>query len=356
LIVLGYSVLVAEGYKLCITNRPRLRIVAATFVVLLVLVNSHPVFLNQVYEKSQTYQIPSYYEDLRDWLTAQGHDFKVLPLPPIQVYESYEWGYSGPDILRYFSTVPILVGTSGAPHETPLLRSMFSSIEKDSNLFVSYARVLHIRYVLLDHSRVLSPEIPSTEGVQAFLQNTSGIQFLHRFGEISVFEVRDYVPIVYVPHTVYIVDESMAVLCRSKNQYAPRSNAIVVKEHVASEILRRIANSSDVLILGYVRSSPSTLRVQLRSSSPFILVVGVPYSHLWIARIDSEPPLTHFIINGFANAWIVEKPGTYWVDIGYNSESHIIHGVTISLTAAACMAVVIIIITATRNIRKSPIR
>jgi len=340
LIALGYSVLLADGYKLCVANRPRLRITTATCIVLLVLVNSHPVILNQVYESSQTYQIPAYYADLRDWLITQGSDFKVLLLPEIQVYEFFEWGYSGPEVLQYFTGMaPLLIGASGLPYETLFVQKTFDSIRNNSSRFIHYARTMHVRYILLDNSLMTGYDAASSHEARMTLLETEGLSYLRSFGKVEVYEVEDWIPIVYVPQRICVLYGNLTSL--PENVFANATQAFVLKKEVSSEMLKKLSNTGSATILSYERQNPCTFEVQLASQETFVLVLGVPYSEAWVAQIDGKPLSNHFLINGFANAWLIENPGIFSIEISYNPQKYVSYGFLLSLTSLVTMATMV---------------
>jgi len=346
LIALGYSVLLADGYKMCVVNRPRFRIVVATFLLLLILVNSRPVFLNQVYGNSKTYQVPAYYEDMGKWLVAQGSDFKVLPLPEIQVYGSYEWGHSGTSILQYFTgMVPLLFGTSGIPYETPLIRSMFDSIRNKSDRFIYHARMLHVRYILLDNSLLTDQNIPDPKEVAVILQGTQGVKYLRSFGKIDIYEIEDYIPMAYIPQRVHVLYGNLMNI--PENEFPTSNSAFLLKDQVSTSILSKLFDAGNAAILSYERRDACTFKVRVTSQGSFVLVLGVPYSELWVARIEGRPVSNHFIINGFANAWAIENSGTFQVDIDYTPQRYINCGTILSLISGGCMMIAMIV--ANRN-------
>jgi len=342
LVALGYSTLLAEGYRLCVAIRPRFRAVFATFLVLVILVNSYPVFTNQVYDPPQTYRIPSYYSDLRDWLITRGNDFKLLPLPETQMYQSYDWGYSGPEILHYFTaTLPLVYGVSGMPYETPLIQRMFDYIRKDSERFIRYARMLHVRYIVLDNS-LSTNYIPESGGGGMNLEGIQGVRFLRHFGKIDVYEIQEYIPIAYVPQTIHVLSGNVTSVPEDK--FPTSTSAFLLKDHVPVSILGKLSNASNASILSFERRDTCTFKIQMTSEGPSTLVLGIPFSELWTAQVNGSPASNHFTINGFANAWVIENSGTVQVEITYAPQKYVTYGAILSLMAIGCMTAILAIV------------
>ena len=342
LIALAYSLLIADGCRLCVAGRPRLRPIAAAFVVLLILINSYPLLLGQVYEGRQTYQVPSYYRELGEWLAAQGNDSKALPLPEVNVYESFQWGYSGPEILHYFTgTIPLVFGSTGVPYETPMIQDMFASLHNDSNRSIEYARALHVRYILLDSSLVSNSQDMSADELRTVLQASQDVTFLRAFGTVEIYEIRDYIPIVYVPQRIRILDRDLATLPES--EFPTSDQAFILKDQISAPTLQVLSNTSSTTILSFERQDPCAFKVRVTSREPFVLVVGVPYSESWVAQVRGRVLSGHFIVNGYANAWLIDDPGTYEVDILYTPQRYLGVGMTLSFVFVGSATVLLLV-------------
>jgi hypothetical protein len=62
---------------------------------------------------------------------------------------------------------------------------------------------------------------------------------------------------------------------------------------------------------------PSTIIYEINTSCPVIIVLGESFNPNWIATIDGERLNEHFIANGFANAWLVRRTGSFRVIVRY---------------------------------------
>jgi len=65
----------------------------------------------------------------------------------------------------------------------------------------------------------------------------------------------------------------------------------------------------------YEKINPTKYIVQVNSSEPFFLVFSESYHKDWVAYINGQkmPNQYHFMANGFANAWFVNKTGTFTI-------------------------------------------
>jgi len=89
--------------------------------------------------------------------------------------------------------------------------------------------------------------------------------------------------------------------------------------------------------IDFRRISASEYLVSVRNArNPFVLGFSERYSPQWIAEyMDTDMPVAseqdHFIINGFANAWNVDRTGNYSVRIRFRSQKYFYSGLKISI-------------------------
>ena len=74
--------------------------------------------------------------------------------------------------------------------------------------------------------------------------------------------------------------------------------------------------NQDVLQINFKKISNDHYLAEIKNvMEPYILVLNNTFDKLWQAKIDNYRIGQHFVVNGFANGWLVEKTGDYKVDI-----------------------------------------
>ena len=66
----------------------------------------------------------------------------------------------------------------------------------------------------------------------------------------------------------------------------------------------------------FSKLSSTRYKVSIRGSvNPYILILNNTYDELWKARINNQIIGKQFIVNGFANGWLIERKGDYEIEI-----------------------------------------
>lgn len=89
----------------------------------------------------------------------------------------------------------------------------------------------------------------------------------------------------------------------------------------------------DKVHLTYKRISPTKYTVNVSTQKPFILVLSEAYEPLWrITIIDAEfRNFDHFIVNGYANGWYIDKTGEFGIIIEYLPQRYYEWGIASSM-------------------------
>jgi hypothetical protein len=76
-------------------------------------------------------------------------------------------------------------------------------------------------------------------------------------------------------------------------------------------------------IISFVRINPTTFKVNIKNATtPFYLILRESYDPDWKAKIIGGKLLpVHIAVNGFANAWYIDKPGNYTISLYYTLQT-----------------------------------
>jgi len=86
--------------------------------------------------------------------------------------------------------------------------------------------------------------------------------------------------------------------------------------------------------INFERINPTKYSVHVQALNPFFLVFSESYHRGWTAYIDGQqiPNEYHFFANGFANAWYINKTGTYAITLEFWPQTLFTIGSAISIT------------------------
>ena len=93
-------------------------------------------------------------------------------------------------------------------------------------------------------------------------------------------------------------------------------------------------NNEEPVDMSFEKVNPTRYIVHINAAKPFALVFSESYHKEWIAYIDGRqiPDEYHFIANGYANAWYINKTGTYTITLEFWPQKLFYTGSAISIT------------------------
>lgn len=93
------------------------------------------------------------------------------------------------------------------------------------------------------------------------------------------------------------------------------------------------ASEDNKVNLTYTKIDPTKYVVHVNASNPFSLVFSESYHKDWIAYINGQqiPNEYHFLVNGYANGWCINKTGTYTITLEFWPQNLFYVGSAISI-------------------------
>lgn len=259
---------------------------------------------------SPTMKIPQSYYDLQDFLAADPDSLhhRVLVLP-YQGYVVYNWfPLSGTllasGVLPSFTDMS-LIGINPDFGITGIAREISDSLKaEDLGRAAELAGIAGVKYV------VVSKDLVGNAWAEDHLDHKVGHNYY-----IGLFS-RDGSPFRHVKTT----DEF--VLYRLDAPSLPR-------------VFASLTPDGGQRVDAVVRSSSSTeYVVDIQSpSSPYYLVLNESFNENWQATIDGEKVEEHTKVNGFANAWRIDRAGGVTVKLEYLPQSSMIPAYIVSTMA-----------------------
>ena len=311
---------------------------------------------------SSRVKIPNYYYEAGNWLNSQNEDFRILSLPMASwsSYATYWWnngshGYSGVNPIVWLLPKPAIVsGQSGHGLSGFIIQNWLAEAEAGFENGENYTMLsklltfLNVKYVsfhrdanwrfIEEHPWYIST---SPESFQSVLRSQEGLQLEKSFGQLDFYRNEYWRPLhVYATTAgilIHNVGEMLEVV--EENDFVPGTSVFLLSKPSNQQLpipfTTTLAsyNKNNMLII-YEKSNPTKYIVHIKASKPFFLVFSKSYHKDWVAYVDGQqiPNEYHFIGNGYANAWYINKTGTYTATLEFLPQKLFYIGSAISIT------------------------
>lgn len=221
----------------------------------------------------------------------------------------------------------------GSPSHTtaqkPNLSSVHHIIIGVIDIPKNISATLMVRNIMLD------------EGAEVPIE---GISFERRFGELAFYKVDSNLERIYVADYPIIVSNSFEVINKVKSQHYVKSNEVFIESNVYETTITKNVDNEVMSTpkITFEKIDPTKWVVHIQNATnPFFLVFNEAYNPQWRAYCgDIKWPSSlfteaisekhHFMANAYANAWYINKTGTYTITLYFWPQSILYLGVTIS--------------------------
>ena len=240
---------------------------------------------------------------------------------------------------KVLQTIYISVVDEGMVLYLDQLRFYSSSFEQYARQFSGALKLLSVRFIFYDGYysygdqdafAKIAPELNLTPAAT--------------FGLIHIYENLQFNPHIYAATNITI-EKNMQMLLGSAFD-SSHSNLAFLTDQIndveSNFILTTLAslNGPPPIIKVYSDSLGYVVNVQ-NATSPFYLVLSENFSPYWIATTDGNSLNAHFIANGYANAWYINKTGAYTVTLEFWPQKLFYIGSAISIvTLILCISYV----------------
>ena len=294
-------------------------------------------------------KVPSHVYSLSNYINNRSGYFNVGILPSAAGFQYLDTWYTGTNIYSYLINKPVYTGGYIAQSEIfyPITKSFYdeisSNIENNNKLNRNYMSsifgILGIKYILVQSNALKSsPYDPNyydlfqLNYIYANINKSYNIKFVKNYSNTSLYENLNYVPLIYATNVYNIGNSSDTELV---NLITNQSFDIKMDSAYVTYIpgfyndsntinASRIENFKEPEI-NFTYNNPTLVTVKIRNATtPFYLVFRETYGTHWHAYINGKlvPLKDHIAVNGFANAWYINKTGNYTVTIYYTQQTY----------------------------------
>jgi len=344
-----------------------------TLLIMLFGVYMYPFWTGNVIPPVLQNKIPIYYYDAATWINEQNDDFKIFSLPFRQWTSSpsvmYTWGYDGLDVTKELIHKPII--SHGVEPPPMNLTNEIYTILKDyriSDIGILLG-LLNVRYILLHNDfdiRVYGDQVDPPQYIETLLKARKEFHLEKTFGQLNFYENDYFIPHIFATSNVIYANVSSfrdlleLYLCETKKGFptvnppvifSPRFLSIEAEgnPHPISDSKKNIFPFEGSI--AFQKINPSKYRIHVNTSHPFILVFSEYYDSEWNAYYESnlswidvfykEPIQEHFSVNGYANAWYVDRVGEYDIVLYFKPQSSVYAGLIVSsLSLIGCLVLI----------------
>ncbi len=332
--------------------------------------------------------IPSYWFQLKDYLSRQDVHAEVLLLPNDDYYQMrYSWGYYGADAVpgEFIPNRTITINAAGgyvaATSGGVDLNGQILQAVKDSAhpTIEPYLAAQGMRYIVQRNDIVtdeIGRHIVSPRQVRSYLQTQSYLHFVRSFGKLDLYEVdqRSFVPILYAVAAPPIVMSKYGQV-KLQNDYLLLVLGAPSRTH--GKMLQPAA-SPHVMRWSWHQVNSVRFTVQIdRTTQPVLLVLSTIYNPNWhVCVVPTGTPIwpwtcwfngflsprVHLSPFGLFNGWLID-PGpasryTVIVDFGVQHITDLAALVSFltaaGITAAAVLVMSVKVVRASKNPEQLP--
>ena len=322
---------------------------ASTIIVFVAILLSYLYMFDIVPIMTNSYQaIPNHVFQIANYINAQKGDFTVGMLPPAIAWQIDSW-YIGTNVYSSLIYSPVYTGGYTDYNEIffPPAKSEYFNVAQAvgigslgktdlSNIF----GIFGIKYIVYQGDALNYTPCDFCFGTNFLKSNifnylsvAKNIHLVASYGNSSIYENSNYVPLVYASNLDIIQSNTTSGI------YAAISNSSFEIQNYSvydpasfdgySPIGKMVAYtvkpfSKPNVSFDYINPTYAVVHVS-NATTPFYLVFRESYDPSWSAYFSNGTeisPSDHLLVNGFANAWYIDAKGSYTIHIYYTLQTY----------------------------------
>ena len=289
--------------------------------------------------------IPYHVYSISNYINSQNGTFSVITLPSATGWQHTSW-YLGVNVYSAFINKPVYTG--GYTNYMEIfyppsynIESVLSEAIDTSNITqLNLSRglgIFGIKYIVVQGDSLINNcdeycSVFSFNTIYSNLNNSKHIYFVKKFGNSSIYENGNYVPLAYgsdllgpkniMSTSIIDIIESNSFNIQNTSIYEGSISGFYNDSNTINAT--PIANFSKPDI-SFVENTPTKVTVHVSNAiTPYYLVFRETYDSHWAAFYSNGTkvnPRDHIAVNGFANAWYMNKTGNYTITLYYTLQT-----------------------------------
>lgn len=309
--LLPYAIFFAYGLYwlfLKIKNRYKKVFFLALMLFLSCGVLVYPMWNGDIFPPKHRVEVPAYYYQANSFLNSEKVD-RAFHIPFDLELEkiSYDWGYIGEDPTEnLFDHEPL---TKPIVPIYDRIYKMLPNYLSNAN-FPKLLGMLGAEYIIF-HKDMIYPRVDLVK-TQTQIETWEGASKTKTFGKLDIYslDLNIVKPKIYASGTL-IKRNSIADVLNQVSSDNWNTDSVFTLEDVGFELKNGLVPQ-----ISFAKMANDMYRVRIKNNQgSYILVLNNTYDGLWKAKVGGQLITKHFLVNGFANGWLIEKKGNYDIDI-----------------------------------------
>jgi len=238
--------------------------------------------------------------------------------------------------MPFISSKPLIYDVAGRNGIiSPVVNSTFGLSETDPNQMAELAGLLNVKYFVLDGY------VDSTLKNSYNQSAQDNFHLEATFDRLEVFSINQslFFPRVYVTSDAKLaagnVSAQSSDLLNFTNSSAASKPVMFMSSQLSTEdwqFLQNLNLSSNAQET-FTQINPTQYVVHVTSSGPTFLVLSAQFDDSWTASVGGKQVDSHFIANGYANAWYISDTGSFDVTLNYSAQTYFYIALSVSAVA-----------------------
>ena len=302
--------------------------------------------------------VPNNVYNVTNYINSAEGSFNVGIVPPEGPFYYFDRWYSGTNIYSYFINHPVFTGGYDEVEEMffpPSINEYNSAagLVSSSNytnryLLAKSFGILGVRYIILQRNAIGGGYgTIDFNSIYSNINKSYGITLLKTYGNTSIYYNNFYDPLVFAANVKPYVSEGSSELFLDTSNASFNISDYVSYNPNSTSFGGNIGRINNLIKpnITYVIENPTLVRVTVsNANTPFYLIFRETYDGSWEAYYNNGTevnPSNHIEVNGFENAWYINKGGNYTLNFYYTPQT-LIWGLWIisfmALLASACVS------------------
>ena len=315
--LLAYSVFFGLG----LSKLPRLGAIAILVITCGYLLT--PFWSSETMNNLAGISVPDSYVEADSFIKSRGRpDVRIFQLPFLRGQLTYyKWNYVGEGPAEFlFDNASISKTLTNKTIDEMYLKLGDPNFFRHNSNFTNILAVMNTGYIVLSDDVIITPYYQETSSeTREHIKRWKGVNFAAKFSDLEVYEINaNKIPgRLYVSTNLIPADNLDAAFRQmTTSSFDPQREVVLIKSQNENVNLRYTTYA----LPNYKIETfgPNKFRMQVvESNKTYILVLANNFDQAWEARVNNQLLSNRIIVNGYANGWIVDKQGSYVIDVVY---------------------------------------
>ncbi len=340
IIYLIYAVLFSVGSWYLLNRFRKERIIRCTIVIaIFAVVILHIYYYDYVPNTTNISinTIPNHVYKIANYINNKSGNFNVAAIPAESPFDHQSSWYSGTDIYAYLIKHAVFTGGYNTQSELffpitqneyfNIARNLQNNILKNSTQMAKALGMLGIKYVIVQGDTIHNDyESFNLSYIYNNLNQSKAFKYDIKYSNSSVYTDNYYVPFVYAAG-LYNNTPSAPMQAFFLYSNSSNTNAIVytnISSNGSDNITPTLTTNFKNPNIKFINENPTYISVNIsNATTPFYLVLRNTYDSNWQAMYQNGSIVTaanHIMVNGYANAWYVNKMGDFKLILYYKPQ------------------------------------